>query len=289
VNDRLAEPTTALTRYRALDFSFDVDVSATSQQLIEHVAWLLGDLESDGAACHRYRLALRQDDPRRRVLLTRDHEPIGYPWDAPDTLGRLVADITAQAVASRPDHLALHAAALAIDGQGLLLPGPPSAGKTTLAAALVTAGFDYLTDEAAVIDVDTLDVAPFPKPLSLGPGSLAALGRPHDPSAPAETQTLLPASALRCAAPGRAVPARFLVFPGYQPGAVSTLITMSRAEAMVELANNSFNFMTHGRKWLGLLHRLVSACTCVRLVTGDLDAARNLLLALVSRTGGTVG
>jgi hypothetical protein len=283
----LVERTIALAGYRALDFSFDVDVSAP-HPLLEHVPWMLGDLKSDGAACHHYRIAPNSNDPRSRVQLSRDSEPIGYPMDAPDTPVRLVSDITEQAVASRPDHLALHAAALAFGGQGVLLPGATGAGKSTLAASLVAAGFDYLTDEAAVIDVDTLEVVPFPKPLSLRPGSLDALGRSPDPFEPG-SQTLVPASALRSGASGRAVPTRILVFPGYQAGAASSLTPISRAEAMVELANNSFNFMTRGRQWLGVLSRLVSACTCVRLVNGNLDVARNLLLALVSRTGGIVG
>ena len=82
------------------------------------------------------------------------------------------------AVASRPDQLVLHAGAVSLGGFGLLLPGPSGAGKSTLTAALVSGGFAYLSDEAAAIDPASLEIEPYPKPLSLHGGSLALLGRP---------------------------------------------------------------------------------------------------------------
>jgi hypothetical protein len=54
---------------------------------------------------------------------------------------------------------------------GLVFAGVMEAGKTTLVAGLVRAGFGYLTDEAGAIERETLLIQPYPKPLSLEPGS----------------------------------------------------------------------------------------------------------------------
>jgi hypothetical protein len=65
-----------------------------------------------------------------------------------------------------PRHVFVHAGAVAMHGSAIVLPGTTMAGKTTLVAALVDAGAEYLSDEFAVFDEDGL-VHPYPKPLSM--------------------------------------------------------------------------------------------------------------------------
>jgi len=57
-----------------------------------------------------------------------------------------------------------HAAALAWQGRGLLLPGKISAGKTTLTAWLLSRGLDYLTDELVFIPQGTVAVRGLARP-----------------------------------------------------------------------------------------------------------------------------
>jgi hypothetical protein len=47
---------------------------------------------------------------------------------------------------------ALHASAVAIGGHGVLLAGASGSGKTTVACALIRAGWDYLSDDAILLD-----------------------------------------------------------------------------------------------------------------------------------------
>ena len=65
-----------------------------------------------------------------------------------------------------PEHVFVHAGAVAVDGIALILPGPSFAGKSTLVAALVRAGGTYLSDEYAVLDRDGR-VAAYPRAISI--------------------------------------------------------------------------------------------------------------------------
>ncbi len=65
-----------------------------------------------------------------------------------------------------PGLVFIHAGAVAVDGRVIVLPGTSMAGKTTLVAALVRAGAQYLSDEYAVFDADGL-VHPFARRLSV--------------------------------------------------------------------------------------------------------------------------
>jgi hypothetical protein len=76
--------------------------------------------------------------------------------------------------------------------------------------------------------------------------------------------------------------ARFVVFPKYVEGARTELMPVSRAEALVELAKNTFRFNTRSRAALQELDPVVRACACHRLVVGDLDTAVACVAELVS-------
>ena len=61
------------------------------------------------------------------------------------------------------------------DERGVLLCAPREGGKSTLAAYLVTQGFELLTDEPALLDLDRCAVSPLDLPISLKEGSWAVL------------------------------------------------------------------------------------------------------------------
>ena len=70
-----------------------------------------------------------------------------------------------------PRDTSCHASAVARDGVAVVFAADADSGKSTLATILVEAGFDYLTDEATAIDLDTGEVVGYPKPITLDPGS----------------------------------------------------------------------------------------------------------------------
>jgi hypothetical protein len=63
--------------------------------------------------------------------------------------------------------VAFHAAMVADGDRGIMLCAPREAGKSTLAARLISRGYELLTDEPALLHLDTSSVSSLPLPVSL--------------------------------------------------------------------------------------------------------------------------
>lgn len=89
-------------------------------------------------------------------------------FDDLDQLADGLASQLNRVVTSSAQVVALHAGAVrAPDGRVVAVTGPSGAGKSTLVAALVRAGWDYVTDEALGIRAHDLVAVGYPKPLAL--------------------------------------------------------------------------------------------------------------------------
>ncbi len=64
-------------------------------------------------------------------------------------------------------YMAFHASALAFGNTGVIFPASSGSGKTTIALALIAQGFQYLSDEVAMIDVEDLTLRPLPRGLAI--------------------------------------------------------------------------------------------------------------------------
>jgi hypothetical protein len=71
----------------------------------------------------------------------------------------------------------LHAGVVADGLQCVILPGAPGSGKTTLTAGLVFSGFEYFSDEVALLDHRSLRLRPVPLGLGIKPGAVEILAR----------------------------------------------------------------------------------------------------------------
>ena len=204
---------------------------------------------------------------------------------ATQVLNYLTWHVNQQVVARSGDLVLLHAAAAALDDVGVILPAAMESGKTTLVAGLVKAGFRYLTDEAAAIHPESLRLHPYPKPLSIDPGSWSVLGdlEPHvDASTAAylEEQWQVTPQRIRPNAISGPVDAALVVFPRYEQGVETVLEPLRRSEAMLVMLEQTFSFHVAGRRNLLALARFLDGVNCYRLVTGDLDEACGALLRL---------
>ena len=234
-----------------------------------------------------YSIVQQTPGARERELYV-DSERI-MVMDRPSWLVRYMAwHVNHQVIKRSSGYVLLHAAAAAHDGVGVLLPGAPEAGKTTLVAGLIRSGFSYLTDEAAAIDPETLQIEPYPKPLTIDRGSwpvlpdLAPVGA-DTPRGYHEGQWHVSPATLRADAISGRVSAAVIVFPRFEAGAATTLEPLGRAEALVALLDQTFRLHQDGRRNLDVLARVVKPVDCYRLTSGDLDEACELVLKVTDR------
>ena len=206
--------------------------------------------------------------------------------NASRVLGYLTWHVNREAIRSGHDRVLVHAAAAELDGVGVLLPAEMDAGKTTLVAGLVKAGFGYLTDEAAVIDPVSLRLHPYPKPLSIDPGSWPVLAdltpRVDGSTAPyLKEQWQVPATRIRPTAVSGPVDVALVIFPRYMPETGTEVRPLRGSQAMLRLLEQTFGFHVLGRRNLEVLGRLVEGVACYRLESGDLDGACQAVADLV--------
>jgi hypothetical protein len=224
--------------------------------------------------------------PRRYRLLFADHEIMSSP-DPGDVLYTLLTHIQSETFLQTGDFLLIHAGVVATSqGEGVLLPGAAGAGKTTLVAGLVRAGFGYLSDEAAAIDPVSRRVFPYPKALAmkrdrngrfdLFEDLVATWGDASSSNGkwqPIASQWYVPAEDIRPGAYAGPCEVRFIIAPRYVPGAPTSADPITPAAALVELANQTFNFGRYRRRALPVLSGLVQGSRSYRLVSGDLKEA----------------
>lgn len=172
--------------------------------------------------------------------LSENNTPVDLLTDrALDGLVGLVNTRSRQASAQ----VAIHAAAMEVEGAGVLIPAKSGTGKSVLAAALARSGAGYLSDECAFLLDDGRTLGGFGKPItikqsgvSLVPGAVAARVT-IDGGARSHCQC--PASLLGATVVPSA-PAGLIVFLERCKGAAS-LEPVEPADAVVELLQHVLN------------------------------------------------
>ncbi|HEX2114260.1 MAG TPA: HprK-related kinase A [Alphaproteobacteria bacterium] len=184
--------------------------------------------------------------------------------------------------------LIVHAAVVARDGFAAILPAQSGSGKSTLCAALVNRGWRLLSDELTLFSVETGAIHPLARPMNLKNESIevirnfvpgAVLSRPtHDTVK--GTVALLKAPAESVARAQETARPAWIVSPLWQRGALCELTPKSRADTMIELGQNAFNYSVHGRRGFHLLADAVERCACFDLRYSVLDEAVTAFAAL---------
>jgi len=176
-----------------------------------------------------------------------------------------------------------HAGGVSYQGLGVVLPADPESGKSTLTCGLVRAGSAYLTDEGVAFRPGTLRIEPYPKPITLDRGSwfLFPELEPEPFGESERDQWQVSPLSIRPDAVSGPCDARYIVFPKYVEGADTRLTPIRRAEALVDLAKNTFEFNQHSREYLDQLAIVVEACDCYRLTVGTLEDAVSCIQELV--------
>jgi len=153
-------------------------------------------------------------------------------------------------------YLIIHAAVVERNGCGLLLPGSPGSGKSTLCAALVGRGWRLLSDEMALVSLADGLVYPVPRPISLKNESLAVIRAfcpdlvlgpvVKDTSKGTVSHVRPPDASIDLAKVP--VKIRHVIFPKYVAGAATELTALSKGRGFMALADNSFNYAILGAR-----------------------------------------
>ncbi len=201
---------------------------------------------------------------------------------AEELLPQLFALFCRCACEALQQRLLLHAAVLGRGKEVVLFPAEAGGGKTTLAAVLATGGCQFYSDELAVLDVEDLGVFPLPLPMTVKPGSLAALeryypgitGLPAHPRADGKTVRYLapPPSSLPPAGNPKAA-VRAIVFPGFAPGAPTRLAGLDKVEALRRLARTGSSTRDYRTGDIRAMIALVERNPCFELCYSDATEA----------------
>jgi HprK-related kinase A len=184
----------------------------------------------------------------------------------------------------------VHAAVVERGGRVLVLPARPGAGKSTLCAALAYSGWRFFSDEFALIDPDTFAIVPVPRPISLKDASIEIIRQRYpdvvytperfDVEKARFVHARPPAESVRrsleTALPG------WIVLPQYTAGRRTSLELLPRSRALIELADQSFNYNYLGVRGFRALEEVVRRSQCYRLEYSDLDDVLPLLARLTA-------
>jgi HprK-related kinase A len=212
-------------------------------------------------------------------------------WDKQSILPHIEWAINWQIMLYLPRYYQIHAGVLNANGQGVVFPASPGSGKTTLTAGLVQRGWKYFSDEFALIDPRSLDLYPFPKALCIKQGSfdtLESLGvdmhsRRHYLKGKKGCVALVSPHELAPDPIAESCPVRHVVFCNYQPDTRPTMREISRADAVIRLNQQSFNFVKFRAQGVRIMADIVRDARCYKLVAGQIHETCDLVAQNVGR------
>jgi hypothetical protein len=193
---------------------------------------------------------------------------VGYA-DTPTEAADLISDDIHQQIAHRTDgFLLIHAGSVAWRGLAVVIPGRSHSGKSTLVAALVRAGADYLSDEFAVLDRAGM-VHPYARKLSV--------------RRPDGSTRLIDVTELGGQIITESSPLALVVSTRFEPGARWDPTPLSGSRALLPLIDNSVVAQTRSAHTMSTIAGLGDRATTLVGLRGEADDIVDDILRRIER------
>lgn len=242
-----------------------------------------------------FTVRLEPEKPWRRFIRPSVH--IGGDFWLPDAAplplaqGLLAAEMgmNLQMALGWRRHLLLHASSVEKDGKALIMTGLSGSGKSTLSAMLAERGWRFMGDEFALLSLDTGEISPFPRLISLKNEAISAMQNAAPANRFGPEMKATPKGDIRHLVPPREAIARMdepakpalLLFPRF--GHAPELREMGKSEIFVRLTQASTNYVALGESGFHALTRFVDDVPVKAMDYQSTDQAEEMIQKLWSQ------
>lgn len=170
----------------------------------------------------------------------------------------------------------LHASAVrAPSGQIVVIPGRINAGKSTLAAALIRRGFDYISDESVGIRFDMMSVIGYPKLLALDHNSREVIGLTNTNSVHVDPKEIREDVELLYGDVGRV---DMVLFAQFDPLEELVISDLSPYHSLQRLMKHTLNLGYAGERGLRTLCQLAESTRTAEVLYRDVNQFAEVLV-----------
>jgi HprK-related kinase A len=175
--------------------------------------------------------------------------------------------------------IVIHSAVVEKNGIALALPGDPGAGKSTLCAMLALSDWRLLSDELTIIDRQTLKVRSIPRPISLKDQSIRLIKTRFPDTYMTEPISETRKGDIAYAKPhdsavlnvDQQAPIGMIIFPQYQAGSPLEVVPISKAYALAQLLDNTFNVGLLGKEGFADAAQALANAKCFEVTYSSFD------------------
>lgn len=184
--------------------------------------------------------------------------------------------------------LIFHAGVVAKGDNAIVITARSGGGKSTLTAALMEQGYRLLSDEFAILNLESARLQPYPRPVSLKNESIDVVKALTDEGAVSATLTGTPKGkiAYRRArhndleAMQTTARPRLVVIPKFQTGALPTTKPLDTADAAMQLIASSPNYQVIGEQGFQTLMTMLDGIQAFEMTYGSTEDSLRLIAEL---------
>ncbi|MCC6198407.1 MAG: hypothetical protein IT518_28485 [Burkholderiales bacterium] len=272
-------------RYRFLGSTFEVRYPTAAHKACVHPVLAHLACADRGAADVVVDCVTTPD----REVIYRDRKSFGASATAAGVAPIVKSLVWTTAVNRCSFFLDIHAGVVGGAAGCVLLPGSPGSGKSTLTALLAREGYEFLSDEIALLTQDTLSVIPAPLAICVkesGIGPLAG-AYPQLPQLPLHLRgdgkrvAYLPPPPQSLSTDAAPRPVAALVFPEYSPRRPARLAAVPKAAALKRLLDECVVVRALDAVKVAALVRWIVRTPCYHLRFGSATQAVGKIRAVV--------